>query len=195
MTHRGLASASLMAMALLAGGCAGPRAFVNPQADMTLYRQVAFLPFNNLSAERFASDRVARALMTEMIIADRFRIVEAAQTVQVFEDLGVVITDPTRPVFPEKLKEAGARLEVQAFVRGAVTEYQILRMSGQESSVVGFDVEMIDAATSNVVWRVQVSKRGRSRLPLVGGTSTRSLGRLTQEAAREVVDLLRKRAF
>jgi hypothetical protein len=169
--------------------------FVNPQADMTLYRQVAFLPFHNLSSDRFAADRVARALTTELIIADRFRILEPAQAAQVFQDLGIVLTDPARPVTVEKLKEAGGKLEVQAFIRGAVTEYQMLRVGGQETAVLSFDVEMIDAATSNVVWRVSVNQRGRGRLPLIGGGSSRSLGRLTQEAAREVVDHLRGSAL
>jgi curli biogenesis system outer membrane secretion channel CsgG len=192
----GRAFVTAVAAFALAAGCApGIRLYANPDADMTAYRQLAFLPFTNLSAERFAAERIARALMTELIIAGRYRIVESAQTLAVLDELGVVVADPTRGPTPEKLKEAAARLGVQGYVRGAVTEYQIQRLGGEEAAVIAFDVEMIDAPTGTVVWRAAVSRRGRGRLPVLGGAGTRSFGRLTEQACREVVARLKASAF
>ena len=182
--------------ALGAAGCAaGPRLYVNPQADMTLYKKVAFLPFTNLSPDRFAAERISRAFMTELIIADRYRIVEPAQTAAVFERIGVVANDPSRAISQEKFVEAAALLGVQGFVRGAVTEYQVQRLGGEETAVLSFDVEMIDAATGNVVGRTSIRKKGRGRRPVVGGSSTRSFGALTQQACRQVVAGLQHQAF
>jgi hypothetical protein len=61
--------------------------------------------------------------------------------------------------------------------------------------VLSFDVEMVDAATSDVVWRVSISRRGQGRLPLTGGSGTRSFGTLTQEACMEAVSELKKGAL
>ena len=50
-----------LAEGLVALGCASaaaPRYYVNSQADMTLYQKVAVLPFQNLSTQPLAGDRV-----------------------------------------------------------------------------------------------------------------------------------------
>lgn len=195
MNARAVAFAVLAVAALSASGCAaGPRLFVNADADMTLYRKLAVLPFGNLSPERFASERVSRALMTELIISNRFQLVEPAVTAAGLEKLALP-SDPTRAIPAEKLKELAVALDVQGFVRGAVTEYQVARASGEEVALLSFDVEMLDAATGTVVWRASISKRGRGPLPVLGGASSRSFGPLTQKACREVVAALEAKAF
>lgn len=195
MRARVLAPAVLAVAAMALAGCAaGPRLFVNADADMTLYRRLAVLPFHNLSAERFASERVSRALMTELIISGRFQLVEPAVTAAGLEKLALP-ADPTRAIPAEKLKELAAALDVQGFVRGAVTEYSLSRASGDEVAQLTFDVEMVDAATGTVVWRASISRRGRGPVPVLGGASSRSFGPLTQSACREVVDALERKAF
>lgn len=195
MKPRAAALALLAAAAVgLAGCAAGPRLFVNADADMTLYRKLAVLPFSNLSAERFAAERVSRALMTELIISNRFQLVEPAVTAAGLEKLALP-SDPTRAIPAEKLKELATSLQVEGFVRGAVTEYQVSRASGEEVALLSFDVEMLDAATGTVVWRASISKRGRGPLPVMGGASSRSFGPLTQQACREVVSALEAKAF
>jgi len=195
MRARAAVLAALFAAALGATGCAaGPRLFVNPDADMTLYRKLAVLPFGNLSPERFASERVTRSLMTELIISNRFQLVEPVQTAAGIEKLALS-ADPGRAIPPEKLKELAGMLEVQGFVRGSVTEYQVVRTAGDEVALLSFDVEMIDAATGTVVWRASVSRKGRGPIPVLGGASSRGFGPLTQKACRDVVAALERRAF
>ena len=79
--------------------------------------------------------------------------------------------------------------------RGSVNEYDFQRMGQDEVPVISFDVELLDAATSDVVWRVSISRRGHGRLPLTGGSGTRSFGTLTQEACMEAVSELKKGAL
>jgi TolB-like protein len=74
---RTLAAAILLGM--LPGCAAGPKLYVNPQADMSFYKKVAVLPFANLSQDRFAGERVARAFITELVLADRFQVIEPAE--------------------------------------------------------------------------------------------------------------------
>jgi hypothetical protein len=61
--------------------------------------------------------------------------------------------------------------------------------------VITFDVEMLDVATLQTVWRITVSERGRGRLPLFGGANHKSFGMVTQDACRDAVKALRKDAF
>ena len=82
------AAARAIAVAFVIGfvvaGCgtgSGLRLFVNSEADMTFYTKVAVVPFANLSAERFAGERVGRAFYTELVIAEQFQLVEDGDTV------------------------------------------------------------------------------------------------------------------
>src|SRR5512144_3317963 len=60
---------------LAAGGCAaGMHLYVNPQADPGSYTKIALVPFGNLTSERFAPERVARALESALLETDRYSI-------------------------------------------------------------------------------------------------------------------------
>jgi hypothetical protein len=69
------------------------------------------------------------------------------------------------------------------------------RSGNSDTPVISFDVELIDVGTGNVVWRASIDRRGKGRLPVVGGGGARTFGRLTQMACEELVDRLRKEAL
>jgi hypothetical protein len=68
------------------------------------------------------------------------------------------------------------------------------RSEGGDIPTIGFDAELMDVGSGNVVWRASISKRGKGRLS-VFGSGTRSLGRLTQEACAELVARMKKEAL
>jgi hypothetical protein len=182
-------------LALAVAGCAAPlRVFVNGQADMTLYRKVVMVPFANLSSDPYAGARLTRAFTTELVIADRFQLVDPAQLLGELERIGA-LPDANGQVDPLKLRDAAAKLEATAVIRGAVTEYASRGSGSDLYPVVGFDAEMVDTATGNIVWRVSVTESGKGRMPIVGGAGERTFGRVTEAACQRAVDELRKKAF
>ena len=190
-------AAAVAGVSFVALGCssaAAPRYYVNPQADMTLYQKVAVLPFHNLSPQPLAGDRVTRVFVTELMITDRYRLVEPAEFRAVLKDLDAQPSGDGA-YDPERLKEAAGRVGATGIVRGAVTDYQVQRNGQDEFAVLSFDAELMDVATGNVVWRGSITRKGSSRFPVLGGASSSTLGRLTQEACVELVSGLRKRAF
>ncbi len=183
-----------LALALSSWSCAsGPRLYVNPDADMAFYKRVAVMPFSNMSTDNMAAPRVTRAFVTEMLMADRFQIVQPEDFVGALLRNGITPAgDGTWDL--AKLRDYAAQAGVQGILRGAVTEYQMTRSEGGDVPQVAFDAELLDAATGTVVWRSSIARRGRGRLPIVGSGS-RSLARLTQEACEELVARLRKGAL
>jgi hypothetical protein len=167
---------------------------VNPQADMTLYQKVAVLPFTNLSPQPLAGERVTRIFVTELIIADRYKVVEPAEFRAVLKDMDA---QPTADGSYEadKLKAAAGKVGATGVIRGAVTDYQVQRNGQDEFAVLSFDAELMDVESGNVVWRGSITRRGKSRFPIIGGTSASTLGSLTQDACVELVAGLKKRAF
>ena len=193
-TRRTVAGAMGLAALCLAASCAPAiRLYVNPEADPTFYRKIAVLPFADMSATSMAGARVTRAFVTELILTDRFEVVQPEDFTSTLQRMGIFkAQDGTYD--PEKLRNAAAQLGVTGILRGAVTEYQTSRGDGGEIPSIAFDAELIDAAAGKVVWRSSISKRGKGRVAIVG-TGIRSLGRLTQEACREMVAALRKRSI
>jgi hypothetical protein len=190
---------SLLAMCALVvlatAGCAAPiRVFVNGQADMTLYKKVVMVPFANLSSDPYAGARVTRAFTTELVIADRFQLVDPAQLLGELDRAGT-LPDANGQLDPVKLRDAAAKLEATAVIRGAVTEYASRGSGADTYPVVAFDAEMVDAATGNIVWRISVTESGKGRIPIVGGAGERAYGRVTQAACQRAVNELRKKAF
>lgn len=185
----------LVALSVLGlAGCASApmRIYVNPQADMTMYQKIVVLPFANLSGDPYGGARVTRAFTTELVLADRFRLVDpAAMTGELARTGG--LPDALGQIDPAKVRDAATKLEATAYIRGGVSEYAMRRQGSDDFPVVSFDAEMVDVATGTVVWRVSVTESGRGRLPVVGGPSERSFGAVTQAACRRAVDELRRK--
>ena len=176
-------------------GCAAPgKIYVNSDADISYYDKVAVLPFSNLSGQPYAGERVMRSFVTELVITERFHIVDPSEFRAVLDRIGGLPgSDGTYD--PKKLKDASKETGATGIIRGAVTEYGMQRGSSDDRPILAFDVEMIDVQTSNIVWRASVSKRGKGRVPVVGGGGTRTLSRLTEDACHELVGHLEKEAF
>ena len=193
-TRLAIGAAGALFLALLALSCASSqRVFVNPDADMAFYKKVAVLPFANLTPDGLAGSRVTRAFVTELILANRFQMVEPEDFAGSLQRAGITpAADGTYDL--NRLKEIAKQAGITGILRGAVTEYQMERTPGGDVPVISFDAELMDDNTGNVVWRSSISKHGRGRLPILGSGS-RSLGRLTQEACVELVAKLRKEAL
>ena len=182
-----------IALAMALAGCApAPRLFVNGQADMTLYKRVVVVPFNNLSGESFAASRIVRALTTEFTIADRFQMVDPSLLLGELERENVT-PDATGQLDINKLRGAAGKLEATAIIRGSVTEYAVHREGTDEFPVVAFDCEMVDVQTGIVIWRISVNESGRGRLPVIGGAGERTFSRVTEQACKHAVKLLREK--
>ncbi len=182
--------AALALVAVVSGCAPAPRLFVNRQADMTLYKRVVVVPFSNLSPDPFAPGRIVRALTTELVIADRFQMVDPSTLLGELEKENVR-PDATGQIELGALQNVAARLSATAIIRGTVTEYGIHRQGTDEYPVVAFDCEMVDVKTGIVVWRMSISETGKGRLPIIGGGGERTYSAVTQEACRRAVALLR----
>ena len=128
------------------------------------------------------------------MIADRFQLIDPAQLLGELERIGA-LPDANGQVDAAKLRDAATKLEATAVIRGAVTEYASRGSGADTYPVVGFDAEMVDTATGNIVWRISVTESGKGRMPIVGGPGERTYGRVTEAACQRAVDELRKKAF
>ncbi len=185
---------ALVLLAVVAGGCAiRARLYVNPQADPGAYSKIAFMPFGNLSPERFGPERVARAFESALLATNRYSIMSATEFYPLLGRGGV---DPNKlAADPEKLKAVTSAAGVTGILRGTVTEYRTMRSGSEDYPLVAFDVELLDGPTGTVVWRTSMTGRGRGSMALLGMSGERSFTQVTQDACARAVAALRARGF
>ena len=185
-----LVAASVMSLA----GCAGPsRLYVNPQADQGYYKKVVVVPFATVSGNVLSAPRVTEAFVSELIIADAYQVVEPELMTEALANIGIE-PDGTGRYPSDKVKDIATKMGVQGIIQGTVTEYEMQRRGEDDSPVLGFNAEMIDLATGNVVWRCHWVGRGVGRVPIVGG-GIRTLAQLTQHACEDAVSDLKAHAL
>jgi TolB-like protein len=184
-----------LALGVLVTSCASAiRVYVNPEADLAFYQKLAVLPFADMSSSALAGPRVTRAFVTELIMTNRFQLVQPEEFTTALHRAGVYRGQDGN-YDAAKLREVATQMGMNGILRGAVTEYQMGRSGGGgEVPVIAFDAELIDAHTGQVVWRSSIAKRGKGRVAIFG-SNHRSLGRLTQDACVELVARLRKKAI
>jgi len=186
--------AALAVTLLAVAGCAsGPRLYVNSEADLAYYKRIAVLPFRNLTSERYAGERLTSAFLTELVMIERYEIVDMNEFAAVLSKTGG--NPSSQNIYdPVKIKDAATQIGATGILRGAVTEFSTQRSGSSDIPVIAFDVELIDVATNNVVWRTSVARRGKSRVPIFGG-GARTHAQVVQEAARAVVAKIEREAL
>ncbi len=157
--HSWLAPALLAALALT--GCASeqlaPAVFVHPNADFSVYQQVAVLPLENLTTERFAADRIRELLVVELSAQGTFQVVEPGEVNRV---LRLKSIDSPAALGPEMIKTLGTELKAQALLTGSVIEYREQRSGTLNSPEVAISLRLLDVESGLVIWSITDARSG-----------------------------------
>jgi TolB-like protein len=171
-------------------GCKGAVIrYINPEANFSYIKKVAILPFNNMSNDRFAGERVRNTLTVELMSRGVFDVMERGEVSKVmglvlraagFEEGSAVEVDK------ETLKLLGERLGVQAVILGSVDEYE----SGGRRAVVSLSVRMLDTSSGIILWQAKSTATGTSIWRTIVGLEEQDRSTLTRAAVKGALDTL-----
>jgi polysaccharide biosynthesis protein PelC len=183
----------ILAMAL---GCSGPRTFLNQQADWTFYQRLGVLPFVNLTADRFAGEKIQASFITELFLSERFDVVEPGEfNSKVIAQLKAAGIQPTQEIPLDQIKAIGEKTGVQGVIEGVITEYSMIRVGQADYPLISLNMRLIDVPTGTVVWMATYSRKGGPKFPIVSVGETHTLSELTQQICRKIVADFVGRAF
>jgi len=176
--------------------CAWPRTFLNPEADWSFYKQLGVLPFANLSADRYAGEKVQSAFITEMYLSERFQIMEPGEFNQrATSYLKSVGVQPGQELSLENIKAVGEKNGVQGVIEGTVRDYSMVRVGQAEYPLISLSLRMVDVPTGTVVWMSSYTMKGGPRLPVISVGETHTLSELTQKICKKMVSDFVGKAF
>ena len=152
--------------------------YLHKNADLGAISKVAVLPFENLTPERSAGDKVQKIFYLELLALDVFQVAEPGEVTKVLRAQGTA--DALGPVEFQKI---GKELGADGLFVGTVVDFADARTGSTPTPEVTVQLRLVETHTGATVWSTGQTRSGAgvsTRLFGVGGES------LT-EAARRIV--------
>jgi len=169
----------------------GPRAastnFHDPEMDFAAVRTVAVLPFNNLTTDRLAAERVRDTFTNGLLASGAVYVIPPGEVARGISRAGII--DPTSPSSEENARLASI-IRVDAIITGVVREYGQVRSGTATADVLSVSAQMIETQTGKVVWAASATKGGISFIDRLFGSGGRPMNDITRAAVDELLDKL-----
>jgi TolB-like protein len=175
---RALAPMCLLLLTSCATG--GTTQYVHPNVDLAAVKTVAVLPFENLSQERTAGDKVHKVFVTELLATGAFEVVEPGQ---VLKTLRAERSESTEALGPAELKRVGQALKADGLFMGSVVDFADNRSGSTPAPEVTIQLRLVEVESGVTVWSTSRTKSGASMSARLFGVGGESL----TEAARRVL--------
>ena len=177
------------AAAALLAGCAGPQAFVHPEADFPYYESVGIVPFQSLGQDRLAGEKVTNFFFNELLRTGFAEVREPGQFLDVIQRIRGV-TPASTPWSTADLTRLGEEAGVQGVFVGVVRDYEMARVGRDSYPLVSIEVRLLDTATGRVVWSASDTRRAGPTTPIFGWGEVHTLGELTTRMCRDLLRTL-----
>lgn len=161
----------------------------DPAMDFGAIQTVAVLPFQNLSRENTAADRVRDVFINGLLSTGAVYVVPVGEVARGVAR--VEIQSPATPS-PEEVVKLGSNIKVQAVIAGVVREYGEVRSGTSASGVVSISVQMLEAQTGKTVWTASSTKGGIDVWDRLFGGGGRPMNDFTRSAVDDVIQKLFK---
>jgi len=169
-------------------GCGGPRSFVHPATDIGYYKKLGVVPFQNLTSDVFAGQKLTSTFITELLLTKKFEVAEPGEFERIVAE--VLQSGPgsdKQELSADQVKSIGDKTGVQGLIEGEVKDFQMTRIGTEEFPLISLSVKLIDVSSGQVVWMSSYSAKGGPKFPIFSFGETRTLGELSQKVCQKVV--------
>lgn len=180
--------ASLLIFFLL--GCAPASTLTyyhDPSMDFAAIRSVAVMPFENLSREQRAGERVRDVFANSLLATGAVYVIPSGEVSRGIARAGML--NPAVPSTEEIGKFAGI-IRVDAVITGTVTEYGQVRSGNTTANVISMNVQMIEVQALKTVWTASATKGGISIWDRLFGAGGEPMNDVTMAAVNDILDKL-----
>jgi TolB-like protein len=172
---------TVVAAAIVLTGCRSTTTkYQHPNADFGAITKVAVLPFENLTGERAAPDKVQKIFYLELLSLEVFEVAEPGQVMKTLRAAGV---SSPEALGVSDLQRIGKDLGVDGLFIGSVVDFADVRTGTTPTPEVTIEVRLVETQSGSTIWSTSHSRSGAgvsARLFGLGGES------LT-EASRKII--------
>ncbi len=185
-------SAVLLSLLMLLTSCA-PKVvgtvYRDPNMDFGAIQTVAVMPFQNLSREGMAGERVRDVFMNSLLSTGAVYVLPIGEVAR-----GIARTEVQTPATPspEDVVRLSGNIKAQAVITGAVLEYGEVRSGSSAAGVASITVEMLEGQTGKTVWSAGSTQGGIGIWDRLFGGGGRPMNDVTRAAVDDVIQKLFK---
>lgn len=184
------AAAWIFLFALFCGCGRHPRLFFKPAYDFSAHKKIAVLPFENLSADGGAGEKLQTIFLVELLKRNKWEVLEPGEVEGALKDLRIRATDKLSSVQAGRLKE---KLGVDWIFFGTVLEFSTPPPGSNEAPVVSLTARILDAGEGEIVWAAFGSRQGDDSEFLFEVGKVNSTSELAKKIAEKMVAALAER--
>ena len=180
---------TVVALALLtACGSAITRAvYRDPNMDFGAIQTVGVMPFQNLSRDNLAADRVRDVFINRLLSTGALYVTPVGEVARAASRSE--IQSPAAPASDEVIK-LGGLLKAQAIITGVVQEYGEVRSGSSSANLISISVQMLEAQTGKAVWTASSTKGGISAWDRLFGGGGQPMNDVTRDAVNDLIQKL-----
>jgi polysaccharide biosynthesis protein PelC len=161
----------------------------DPNMDFSAIQTVGVMPFQNLSRENLAADRVRNVFMNRLLSTGTLYVVPVGEIARVVNQMEMQV--PATPSPAEVVKLAGT-LKTEAIITGVVQEYGEVRSGSSTANLITVSVHMLEAQTGRIVWSASSTKGGIGITDRLFGGGGQPMYDVTRNAVDDLIDKLFK---
>ncbi len=161
--------------------------YVHPNVDLGAIKRVAVLPFENLTADRVAGEKLQKLFLTEVLSLDVFQVVEPGQ---VNRELRALRIDSLESIGPAEIKRLGEVLKADGFFFGSVVDFSETRSGSTPTPQVTIALRLVEAASGVTVWSATRTTSGATASARLFGIGGQSLTEAARAVMREELSTL-----
>lgn len=178
----------LATLFVVLGGCGSSGvSYVNPNVDFGFMQRAAVLPYQNLSSDQLADERMQSIFLMEILKADVLEIIDPRETISAMNSLGL---SAESALTSQQAVALGEKLGVDALFFGIVEEYGYSRGDRRRGPEITAVFGMQETETGSVVWRSQVHATGSSFWKKLFGGGAADLYTVSRETVRKALRTL-----
>ncbi len=172
---------------LAAAACRGPASFVHPNADLGAIKTVAVLPFENVTSDRVAPEKVQRIFITELLETGAFNVLEPGYVGRVLRDAKI---ESIASLSPEDVKELGKALKADGIFFGTVLDYSESKGSGVPAPEVTLQFKLVETGSGSTVWAITRTRSGANASARLFGIGGQSLTEVAEDLVKDSLGTL-----
>ena len=161
--------------------------YVHKSADLGAIAKVAVLPFENVTDDRAAAEKVQKIFYLELLATDAFEVAEPGEVTKLLKGAPAGTDIMARADY----QTIGKKLGVDGLFVGTVVDYTESRSGAVPAPDVTLQLRLIETTSGTTVWSTGRTKSGSSMSTRLFGVGGESL----TEAARDVVRTLLSTLF
>jgi curli biogenesis system outer membrane secretion channel CsgG len=121
-------------------------------------KRIVVLPFENHSGTKFAEERFRDVVTTEILSRGLFDIVEKGEAQRFLRE--ELVRKEQETIDLATAQRLGEDLNVEAYLAGAVAEYEEKQNGAYSYPLVSASLRLVDVKTGQIIWQASGSESG-----------------------------------